>query len=650
MKNGIEKELILDDNTKVLSWELLFDKLGEDVGNINELVVPEGIEKIGMDIVLRSLQKITLPKGFKSFELEIGEGFNDDGVPRVFTKSKQSRLKEVAYQGHTFKTKEIIEITLMINETLYAQATDAIVFIDSEKAKAYPVAELAKQAKRQSAGLFLESNWQSLGPHNFANFLKWAEVKNESQAYVNSYIPSDAVFFAIEPTKDRIQRFYRFQKELSALINRNKRYLTFVSTSSEAYGGSELAKEYVAREIKWRTDEAIGSFVKLYNALGGFENNKETRERAARLTEEALKFYGTEKFEEFFNKIRRSTIYFKGAVDLFEQNFKDEKSAPDLARFLDEYKSIRAYYSRQCTKLNKIIRELEGIREEARTLEKPDIDKQLDEAREVRKKLVFDMDFVKTYINTHKFKTREGCEELFREVEKYLQDYTQESFDRMQDCFEKAQELERKARAEGKRIKIFADVIDEKTKGFTYAWANDITNPISYTCGNATDCCYHFGGDGEAALEEAILSPDVTTLLIYDEKKELIASAMTVISVEKGEILFDNIEVKKGYGKYNTQILENVLRATGEQIAALEKEGIMIDRVAIGSDHKEDLPMVKGLPRLLGKKLATRVYIGHIKGAAYLGDATKKQRLLWQRGKNIVSKIERQRGIGQNRL
>ena len=256
---------------------------------------------------------------------------------------------------------------------------------------------------------------------------------------------------------------------------------------------------------------------------------------------------------------------------------------------------------------------------------------------------IMDMSFVMDYLVNHKYDVRYGNEMLAEEIKKYIDSYSSDDFEVMQDLFEKARRIAEK------HSKKIIDTTDTSKK-YSYFWsAGD--NPVNMVLGNAVGCCARYNGAGQGIMEASMFDTSVRNLIIYNKDKQIVGKATAYYNARKKYILFNNAEMSQSFltkakaaGK--SDAFDAILRAVHDQVEVLnaDPKKIKVKKVVMGMRYNDlgdeimsrDLPIVTDPDEMLENYHFTVSTPGAYE---YEGDATDPsygQVVLWEHEKKNV--------------
>ena len=434
-------------------------------------------------------------------------------------------------------------------------------------------------------------------------------------------LPPVFVLSAVGFKEEDITKFFRFRKPYFLRLCRSPRFAALNT------------------EIK-------ANVVKLFAVLGGFTGVNSESETALSSALDALKSLSESEIHRYFDGLPAGcSPAHKKALPFFIESMANKGFLEIAARYISEYQEINDDYKATADKMiEKIRRESD---ENARNLMKAKL-----------KEFKIDVDFINRYIAKHRLHIRRR--ELEPAIEKYRRDISQGDADFLDDLYEQALKIAAEVeKGERPVVKMSAPGVADTFGGrFRYHWA-DALDPDLYTLGYSTDCCFKPPeNSGAAVLGEAVASPDVWPLIIYDFGgdgaesggnganrsdggdrsdgtdrsdgagcHEVAAFAIVNYNEDENGLLFDNIEVAPGYLRkgYDSDILAACIRGARDMSRAMSVKGRRINCVNVKYDPFNDLnPVIERELPESANDLRCKIYI--YGGLTYTAGGDRPQR------------------------
>ena len=95
---------------------------------------------------------------------------------------------------------------------------------------------------------------------------------------------------------------------------------------------------------------------------------------------------------------------------------------------------------------------------------------------------------------------------------------------------------------------------DLASKKFTFEWLSK-SSPINFILGKLCNCCAHLNGMGYGLMYASIVHPDFQTLVIKNNKGEIIAKSTLYLNREQGYGVCNNVEVNEKMKKKDKEII-----------------------------------------------------------------------------------------------
>ena len=95
---------------------------------------------------------------------------------------------------------------------------------------------------------------------------------------------------------------------------------------------------------------------------------------------------------------------------------------------------------------------------------------------------------------------------------------------------------------------------DLVSKKFTFEWLSK-SSPINFILGKLCNCCTHLNGMGYGLMYASIVHPDFQTLVIKNNKGEIIAKSTLYLNREQGYGVCNNVEVNEKMKKKDKEII-----------------------------------------------------------------------------------------------
>lgn len=568
------------------------------VRKLEELHLPEGVTVIGdYDLYgLTGLKKLYLPLSVKDIGPEICEDsdelsyvempFDVSLSPSAFSSTSKIRRFSFIYLDDRKKKNSIVADIESFKEI--AKRNDRFVILDKEgniitvtknKVDRFSIAELIK-ATNSNSEFDVDWNYKTqtrLGRYDI--IMKWHEMKKKSGQSENLPLPQSFVLSTIPFNEEEIKRYYQRHKLFDELL--------------------ELSK--------FDKEEQKSDLLKLCYSVGLFSGNKDECSRA----------YDFIKTNLENGLLNGDYVHFTYDTYNLTNGYNPKFADFYIANFSGNHSILRNISGRIYNEFKKIIKEF----------------KKTDGT-------VMDMSFVTDYLVNHKYDVRYGNEMLAEEIKKYIDSYSSEDFEVMQDLFEKARRI---AEKQSKKI---VDTTDTSKK-YSYFWsAGD--NPVNMVLGNAVGCCARYNGAGQGIMEASMFDASVRNLIIYNKDKQIVGKATAYYNGRKKYILFNNAEMSQSFlakaraaGKRDA--FDAILRAVHDQVEVLNSDPkkIKVKKVVMGMRYNDlgdeimsrDLPIVTDPDEMLENYHFTVSTPGAYE---YEGDATDPsygQVVLWEHEK-----------------
>ena len=235
---------------------------------------------------------------------------------------------------------------------------------------------------------------------------------------------------------------------------------------------------------------------------------------------------------------------------------------------------------------------------------------------------------VDDYLNNMKFNIRNGNEELYNVIKKYESEYNTNSFNRMQSLYEKAKEM---GTIVSKKIIPTKDYYNKNECHYEWLLGD---NPLNFSLGNKVGCCAKINSVGEGILVSSILDISVCNLALYGRKNKIIGKATAYFNEHEKYILFNNAEISENIkSSEKKELLDCILRAVEDQVAAQNASCIKVTKVAMGMHNNDLFKQIKDKKlRIIKKNLLNNLTF--VSGDnIYYGDANNPsdgQCILWK--------------------
>ena len=562
-----------------------------------ELEIPEGTTRIGdFDFWgLTGLKKLVIPISVKYIGPEICDSSRDLSFVEMpfdanysgaFTRSN-SKLSQIRFVYlDEKKKKKTITIDLdsfadmrKCSDRYVIEDMDGnITTVTKDEIKKYSIEYLLQIINLKDWNVKYAYDTQ-ISKGRYDILAKWHEMKKKSGQSENLPLPPSFVLQTIPLNDEEIKRYYQRHKLFDELL--------------------ELSK--------FDKDEQKSDLLKLCYSIGLFSGNKDESTRA-------YEFVKTNLDNGLLNG---DYVHYTYDTYNLKNGYNPKFAEFYIANFSDNYKSLERTSARIYNEFKKILKEF----------------KKTDGT-------VMDMSFVLDYLVNHKYDVRYGNEMLAEEIKKYIDSYSSDDFEVMQDLFEKARRIAEK------HSKKIIDTTDTSKK-YSYFWsAGD--NPVNMVLGNAVGCCARYNGAGQGIMEASMFDTSVRNLIIYNKDKQIVGKATAYYNARRKYILFNNAEMSQSFlakaraaGKRDA--FDAILRAVHDQVEVLnaDPKKIKVKKVVMGMRYNDlgdeimsrDLPIVTDPDEMLENYHFTVSTPGAYE---YEGDATDPdygQVVLWEHEK-----------------
>lgn len=332
----------------------------------------------------------------------------------------------------------------------------------------------------------------------------------------------------------------------------------------------KLIDELHIQELYDFSSEEYIDFYKMCYILGLFNTGGIKQKEIIKKIKEIFKLYNIDDIHEIFTTIELKE-YNEKVSNILLNEYNHPKFREIVSKFYNNYsviiKSILENKKEIIGLLNAKIK-TEQTEENILKLEK---------LKRTKKEVTID-DIIK-YIEDHVFIVKEENEQLNNIITILCSYLNQEEFDKIQNIYEKAKQV---------NDKYFSNIVDKKQDGINYYWPSK-DNPINIVLGYLCDCCAKYNGAGEDIMIQSMINPSIKNLVIYDSMRNVIAKSTAFYNEEKRYLLFNNVEIKKGfmYSKRRKEedfdeILDSIIRGIKDQIKSMKEKGYIVDDVRIG--------------------------------------------------------------------
>src|SRR5574344_293909 len=385
------------------------------------------------------------------------------------------------------KKTENFDIDKVDKDTLTFKANnfDNCVIITKNGMKKCKKSDLIPYIKNQNVETFIRNN-SKVFKGNLTLIYKWIEcIKNSKKI---SYFPEETVMISIPATKKAVTE-YMMKKKLWEKVEEEFPY-------------------------KYMTNYRSG-FMKLCYAMGLFSGNEiESREA-----------------QEFLQKFKKKSDKCYEIIDTFyHTDLNVNGYIPEFANFF--------------------IKEMQN-------LQRSGIFEYADMGREIYNnlpKLVtyfknnnikFTSKHVLEFVKEKTFKTRKGNEELYKKIKKYSSEYDTNSYELMQDLYEKAKIVSRI------NSKTIVNKKDKKNE-YYYKWLEGY-DPVNFVLGDKVGCCARVNDVGDGILRGSVTNENLRNLAFYRKGNKLIGKATAYYNKDKKYVLLNNAKISASVSVYDKE-------------------------------------------------------------------------------------------------
>lgn len=521
-----------------------------------ELRLPNGLKYIGdYDLYgLTGLKRLYIPLSVEGISYDVCEDSEDLefiempfglDCSSAFSSSDKPRQISFIYLDDNKQVKNILVDMKSFNSIVKCNdryvihdREKNIIVVSQNKIERYSISDLLKITNSNDE-YELRRNYEEQtknGRYDIIN--KWYEMIKKSGQSEQTELPQSFVLHTIPFAEEEIKRYYQRHKlfdELLSLSNFDKK-------------------------------EQKSDLLKLCYSIGLFSGNKEESIRAYNFIKKNIENgllngdYVHFTYDTFDLKNGYNPIFAEFYIKSFAGNY-DTFNRVSL-RIYNEFKKILKEFKKQNV-------------------------------------ATMDMSFVMNYLINHKYEVRYGNEMLAEEIKKYIDSYSSDDFEVMQDLFEKARKI---AEKQSKKI---ADTTDD-SKGYTYFWSSG-DNPVNMILGNAVNCCARYNGAGQGIMEASMFDASVRNLIIYNKDKQIVGKATAYYNTRRKYILFNNAEMSQSFqakaGDLDKKdVLDTILRAIKDQVEILNSDPnkVRVKKVVMGMRYNDlddeiysrDLPII----------------------------------------------------------
>ena len=178
----------------------------------------------------------------------------------------------------------------------------------------------------------------------------------------------------------------------------------------------------------------------------------------------------------------------------------------------------------------------------------------------------------------------------------------------------------------GKVLKNLNDLANEK---FSYEYLSK-GDALNFVLGSYCNCCAHLEGVGKGIVEATVLHPDCQSLVIKNEKGEIIAKSSLYVNKRQGYAIFNNVEINdKNLNEDDKELVYiKYMQAVDNFAKKYNKKHPFnpIRQVNVGMTSNKLAYQMRGLDDA-EKILSAEAFS---KFSDYNGDWRYKQKILWE--------------------